>query len=139
MYERLLDKSIAPSFEALIAYSKKAGDAWLTLDKYIVDTYEAQKTIRFPYGKSYGWGVKYSRKSKHICDIFAEDNAFTVFLRVDTAAFSSIEGSLQEYSLDIWENRYPCENGGWLNYRVLSALHLEDVKKIIDIKTKSKN
>ena len=134
MYERLLDKSITPTFEDLIAYSKEARDSWLTLDKYIVDIYGAQKTIRFPYGKSYGWGVKYSRKSKHICDIFAEDNAFTVFLRVDTTAFSSIESSLQEYSLDIWGNRYPCENGGWLNYRVLSALHLEDAKKIIDAK-----
>lgn len=34
-----------------------------------------EKLMRFPYGNSYGWGMKYFIKNKHVCDIFAEKDA----------------------------------------------------------------
>lgn len=79
MYERMLDKQKVPSFDDLINYCGDSGNLWLELDVYFESEYCVQRQIRFPYGKHYGWSIKYSRKSKHICDVFAEDNAFTVF------------------------------------------------------------
>jgi hypothetical protein len=37
---------------------------------------------------------------------------------------------------ELWEQRYPCGEGGWLHYRVLSRLENEDVKELIRIKKK---
>lgn len=134
MYERMLDKQTVPSFDDLIRYSADCGELWPALDKHLQEEYSAQKLIRFPYGNSYGWGVKYSFKKKHICDVFEEDNAFMVFFRISNNDFEPIENELTDYSKDIWENKYPCGEGGWLWYRVLSEDHLQDVKKIIQAK-----
>ena len=139
MHERLLDKKVEPSFDDLIAYSGDFGRSWLELDEYLIDNYLAQKLIRFPYGKDYGWGVKYSCKGKHICDVFAENNAFTVFLRIGSSEFSTIESNLSDYSKDIWQNKYPCGDGGCINYRILSHSQLNDIMKIIDAKVKPKS
>jgi len=41
----------------------------------------------------------------HYCDVFAENGAF-------------IYKELSEYAKVVWDNKYPCGSGGWLNYRV---------------------
>ena len=71
MYERLLEKTISPTFDDLIAYSVGGSILWVELDEYTRETLSAQRQIRFPYGNKYGWNCKYSIKNKHICDIFA--------------------------------------------------------------------
>jgi hypothetical protein len=35
---------------------------------------------------------------------------------------------------ELWKNRYPCGEGGWVHYRVLNAQELGDVKELIKIK-----
>jgi hypothetical protein len=134
MYERMLDKQNEPSFNDLIHYCGESGSLWLEFDKYLENEYSAQKQVRFPYGKHYGWSVKYSRKSKHICDVFAENNAFTVFAKISNDNFRAINENLSDYSKKIYEHKYPCGNGGWINFRVLSRDHLIDIIEIIRTK-----
>ena len=134
MYERILDKTISPTFDDLIAYSAPSGVLWLELDKHMRDVFTAQCQIRFPYGNKYGWSCKYCLKSKHICDIFAENGAFAVHFRISNQQLDSVYDTLSEYAKDICNNKYPCNGGGWLTYRVLSKAHLSDVKKLLSAK-----
>jgi hypothetical protein len=95
------------------------------------EKFSAAKLIRFPYGNDYGWAVKYSAKSKHICDIFAERGALSVFCKINTKAVEKVYDGLGDYAKTVWKDAYPCKNGGWIDFRVLTAEHLEDVKKLV--------
>lgn len=138
MYERMLDKQIVPSFEDMISYCGETGVIWMELDRYFKDELNAKDCIRFPYGNKYGWSKKYSYKSKHICDVFAEKDAFMVLIRISNDAIDPIYKELSDYGKAVWDNKYPCGSGGWLNYRVTCNEHLKDLIKIIEIKVKKK-
>jgi len=134
MYERLLDKTIAPAFEDLIAYSGERGELWLALDTHMRDVFMAQRQIRFPYGNHYGWSCKYSVKGKHICDVFAENGAFAVHGRMSDAQIASVYDRLSEYAQRVCGGKYPCGGGGWLTYRVLTKEQAGDAVKLLDAK-----
>ena len=134
MYERMLNKQEIPTFEDLIAYCGERGALWRALDQHMENSYKATRQIRFPYGKDYGWSAKYSVKSKHICDIFAENGAFTALFQVATAAIESIYGELDDYAKAIWADASPCASGGWISFRVLDQTQLEMLEKIIHAK-----
>ena len=134
MHERMLNRQEVPIFDDLIKYSGQCGDLWLELDKRIEEKYNASKLIRFPYGKEYGWSIKYSIKSKHICDVFAENGAFTALFQISTKAVETIYEELNACTKEIWDNKSPCKAGGWIEYRVLSQEQLQDLEKLIHAK-----
>ena len=134
MYERMLNKQEVPTFEDLIRHSGERGALWLALDAYLVETFQAARQIRFPYGKDYGWGTKYSAKSKHICDIFAENGAFTALFQVSSKAMDTVYDELGPTAKTLWDNKYPCASGGWIDFRVLTPEELQDLEKILRAK-----
>lgn len=134
MYKRMLEKKVQPSFTELLNYCGKSGCLWTEFEKFLEHEFNAAKLIRFPYGKEYGWGVKYSYKNKHICDVFAENGAFTVMFRIDNKAVEPIYNELDSYTKSLWDNKYPCNEGGWINYRVNEAKQLNDLQKLISAK-----
>ena len=134
MYERMLDKQDVPTFDDLIAHTGECGRLWLQLDQRMAEKYNAAKLIRFPYGKDYGWSIKYSIKSRHICDVFAENGAFTALFQVSTAAIDTVYESLSTYAKYIWADKSPCKGGGWIEYRVVNTEQLQDLEKIIHAK-----
>ena len=136
MYERLLCKTLTPTFDDLVAYSGKRGSLWIALDKDLKENFSAKTQIRFPYGNDYGWSCKYAVKGKHLCDVFAENGAFSLHFRISDAQLESVYKDLSEYGKEICDNKYPCKGGGWLTYRVLSKAHAADAKKILVAKLK---
>ena len=62
MYEKMLNKQEVPSMEDLIAYCGANGALFQELNSYLTEEWNTQTLIRFPYGNSYGWGVKHSIK-----------------------------------------------------------------------------
>jgi hypothetical protein len=130
----MLNKQTVPSFDEMISYCGDAGELWTEVDKFLNDKLEMKGCIRFPYGNKYGWSMKYSYKDKHICDVFAENNAFMVLIRISDDAIKLIYNELSDYAKTIWDNKYPCGSGGWLNYRITSKGQLQDLMKIIGIK-----
>lgn len=137
MYERMLDKSLSPSFEDLLAYSGESRPLWLELDAYL-KALHAQQTIRFPYGNKYGWSSKYSIKSKHVCDAFAENGAFSLHFRLSKSCIDLAYSELSDYAKAVCDEMYPCSEGGWLTYRVLTEEQLEDAKKLLALKIEAK-
>ena len=134
MYERMRNKQETPTFDDLIRYSGYSGSLWLELDRRIVEKYNASKQIRFPYGKNYGWSVKYSIKSKHIGDVFAENGAFTALFQISTKAVDTVYDELNTYAKDVWADKSPCASGGWIQFRVLNEEQLQDLEKLIHAK-----
>lgn len=47
-------------------------------------------------------------------------------------------GNMLPKTKELWENRYPCGNGGWVHYRVENDNELFDIQKFICIKKKPK-
>ena len=134
MYERMLDKNTVPLFDEMISYCGDAGKLWSEVDRYLNDKLGMKGRIRFPYGNKYGWSVKYSYKNKHICDIFAENSAFMVLIRILDDEIKPVYNELSDYTKTVWDNKYPCGSGGWLNYRITSKEQLPDLMRIIGIK-----
>lgn len=134
VYERMLDKQVVPSFDEMISYCGEVGVLWVKLDEYLKDKLGMKGCIRFPYGNKYGWSVKYSLKSKHICDVFAENGAFMVLIRITNDAMEPIYNELSDYAKAVWDDKYPCGSGGWMNCRVTGNDQLQDLMKIIEMK-----
>lgn len=134
MYERMLDKQHQPSFDELAEYCGDSKDLFKQINDYLINEIGTDSLIRFPYGNSYGWGLKYSIKRKHICDIFAEKEAFTIMLRLTNIQFDQVYNNLTDYTKEYIDNKYPCGEGGWIHYRVLEGQHLNDIKELLQVK-----
>lgn len=133
MYERMLDKQKNPTFDDLVAYSGDSGPLWRELDAWM-ESIQAQRTIRFPYGNKYGWSAKYALGRKHICDTFAEQGAFAVHGRLSDAEIESVYAALGDYAKQVCDNKYPCGGGGWITFRVLDKQQLGDVRALLRAK-----
>ena len=94
----------------------------------------AEQKIAFPYGNKYGWGIAHKKKNKLICNIFAEDNAFTVMMRLSDQQYNTVYGELQKYAQEHIDNKYPCGDGGWIHYRVTCGEHFDDIKTLLSVK-----
>lgn len=135
MYERMLDKQHKPTWEEFISYCGDCQTLLKEMDFIILNELKCEKLLRFPYGNSYGWGIKYYIKSKHICDLFAEKNAFTIMLKLTNIQFQELYDELSDYAKNLIDDKYPCGEGGWIHYRVLTEQNFEDIKRLLQLKT----
>lgn len=141
MYERMTDKEHQPEIHEIRQYIGETSCKFLQeFENQLQARYDLNRELRYPFGKSYGWGFKYSHKSKHLCYLFFEKDAVTVTLQIGDREVDSLNQILQtlsETTVSLWENRYPCgENGGWIHLRILSENDLTDVIKLIEVKKK---
>ena len=136
--QRMLDKSKQPSFDDMIKYCGASGTLWLEFEQFLKEIYNLEKMIRFPYGKDYGWSVKYTHGSKHICDVFAEKDSFVVFFKIYDKDISKIKHELGQHATAACDEKYPCNNGGWVEFGVTEQQHLYDAQKLITAKVAPK-
>ena len=138
MFERMLDKNNKPSWEEFFSYCGRSKKLLIDLDAFIMSIDGLDKLIRFPYGNNYGWGIKYYKKNRHICDIFAEKEAFTIMIRLSDEQFEKLYPDMSIYTKELIDNRYPCGNGGWIHYQVKSIEYLTDIKTLLQMKINNK-
>lgn len=134
MYERMLNKQKEPTITEMAAYCAEQKERFTLLNKWLSQTYDTVQKITFPYGNQYGWGISHKKKKKLICNIFAEDNAFTVMLRLTNKQFESIYSQVHTYTQEYIDNKYPCNDGGWVQFRVTCKEHYDDIQKILSVK-----
>ena len=134
MYERMLDKSLTPTVAELTAWCREIGPLFTQLNDWLGATYALTQTIVFPYGKRYGWGIAHRRKSKLICNVFAESGAFTVMTHLSDKQFQSVYGQLSEYGQKLVDGKYPCGDGGWVHFRVTCGAHMADIQALLAAK-----
>lgn len=141
MYERMLNKQACPSPEEISAAVGAQGRSRMEyLEQALQGRYDLRRELRFPFGNHYGWGYKYSHRSRHLCYCFFEQGAFTVTLQLGDREVPKVEeqlSGLTEKTREYWANRYPCgEQGGWIHYRVLSDEDCEDILALLAVKQK---
>jgi hypothetical protein len=141
MYDRLLDKGNQPTDEFIESYlGEQSINLLAEFENQLNSDYQITRELRFPFGGSYGWGYKYSHKSSHLCYAFFEAGAFTVTLQLGDSCVTKVQQIIQNLlpkTSDLWRNRYPCgKQGGWIHYRVLDKIEINDVIELIKIKKK---
>jgi hypothetical protein len=134
MYERMLNKQIRPTIEEMTKYCKESSELFTLLNDWMATTFETEQTTVFPYGNSYGWGIAHRKKGKLICNVFAEDNAFTVMVRLSEKQCKKVYEQLQNYAKELIDNKYPCNDGGWIHYRISCQEELQDIQKILSVR-----
>lgn len=138
-YGRMLDKSVKPTPQAIENYlGAEAFQRLGALEAFLTSQYDLRKELRFPFGNHYGWGYKYSHRTKHLCYAFFENGAFTVTLQIGAQEAPKVQAKLDAYlpkTQELWRKRYPCgDGGGWVHYRPVSDAELADVEKLIMMK-----
>lgn len=140
MYERMLDKQKIPTEDEIQNHiGKKSVEYVELLRDGLSKMLEIKTELKFPFGKDYGWGYKFSHKSKHLFYLFFEKNSITVTLQInkiktekDLERYNKLSAEGKQY----WENRYPCgDNGGWVHYRVNNKTQMKDIYLFLSIKT----
>lgn len=134
MYERMLNKQVVPTIEDMVAYCGENAMWFSELNIWLSNNFGTVGKVVFPYGNNYGWGITHRKKNKLVCNIFAEDNAFTVMVRLSDGQYKIVYDQLQKYTQECIDNKYPCGDGGWIHYRVTCQEQLEDIQKILTVK-----
>lgn len=134
MYKRMLNKQAEPSIEEMTAFCGENAERFSLLNEWLASAFHTEQKVVFPYGNHYGWGVAHKIKNKLICNIFAEDNAFTVMMRLSDQQYQTVYDRIQEYARDYIDNKYPCGDGGWIHYRVTGGEHFDDIKTLLAVK-----
>lgn len=141
MYERMLNKKNIPTMDEIQeTMGKAAQDILNQFESFLVELYDLHRELKFPFGKNYGWGYKYSHKNKHLCYLFFEQGGFTIFTQIGDKQIFEMEDKLlflSDKAKEIWDRRYPCgEHGGWINYRVISEEDMMEALVFIKVKVK---
>ena len=135
MHERMLDKRQKPTWEEFKAHCGDCQGLLVDVDDFLTNGLKCEKLLRFPYGNGYGWGMKYFIKSKHICDLFAEVNGFTIMLRLTNAQFERQYHEMSQSTQRLIDKKYPCGGGGWIHYRLTAEENWRDIKMLLQMKT----
>ncbi|QOR36042.1 DUF3788 domain-containing protein [Clostridium sp. 'deep sea'] len=138
MYERFYNKNEKPTLEKILeTIGECKAVLFNELLSFLNDFYDLSTDIKYPFGNKYGWGIKCSHKTKHLCYIFPEKHSFTITIQIGTNEVEKLQNVFATFlpkTQELWQNRYPCGSGGWLHYRVFTHNELQDVKKLITIK-----
>ena len=134
MHERLLNKSETPTIEAMTTYCAGTGELFTELNEWLSSEYNTIKAVVFPYGNSYGWGISHRDKGKLVCNVFPENGAFSVMLRLSDKQFGTVYDKLGVYARNYVDNKYPCNGGGWIHYRVTCKDQFADIQTMLAIK-----
>lgn len=134
MYERMLDKQYTLTVDDMTEYCGHTAPLFTLLNEWLSKIHETLQELSFPYGNQYGWCITHRKKKKLICHIFAEDNAFTVMMRLSNKQFESVYEKLQEYAQGYIDKKYPCGDGGWIHYRVTCKEEFNDIQTLLSVK-----
>lgn len=141
MPERLSDKTRTPTpAEIEVFIGVEAQHQLAALEGQLAARYDLSRELRFPFGKDYGWGYKFSHKSAHLLYVFFARGVLVATLQIGDAQVAKLEVALPGLSLkaqQLWKNRYPCgKQGGWIHYEIDADDDLSDVLALVAIRKK---
>ena len=134
MYERMLNKKEVPTIEEMTAFCGENSERFALLNEWLSALFDTEQKVVFPYGNNYGRGVAHKKKNKLICNVFAEENSFTVMMRLSDKQYKTVYDGLRKYAQEYIDNKYPCGDGGWIHYRVTGDENFDDIKTLLTVK-----
>ncbi|MBD7913149.1 DUF3788 family protein [Clostridium cibarium] len=140
MGNRMLDKNSLPTEKEIFEFiGNDANKLLKQFEEAFAKQYDMQKELKFPFGNNYGWGYKYSHKTKHLCYIFFEIGEIDVMMQIgskDTEKLNEVINGGLFLTKELWKNKYPCSNGGWINYRPKTKADVKEIMRLLAFKKK---
>ena len=137
MYDRMLDRQNRPTFDDMTAYCGKGMELFVRINEWLSNACMTPEDIEEHLLEIFGWAVTHRKKKKLVCNVFAENDAFTVMLRLSNEQFHLVYDQVEKETQECIDNKYPCGNGGWIHYRVTSEAHFCDIQKMLEMKCTS--
>jgi hypothetical protein len=108
---------------------------WQELVQWIRNQYAVHEELKFMYGKNYGWGLKFSTKSKLLTALYPGSGYFTVQIILRPEAIEKAQGmKLGQNALQAIQRANPYPEGRWLFIPVESKADLEAVQRLLALK-----
>jgi len=108
---------------------------WQVLLQWIRGQYTAHEEFKFLYGKSYGWGLKFTVKSSLLTALYPGNGNFTVQIILKPEAIEAVQGmKLGKNSVQAIKRANPYPEGRWLFIPVESQADLEDIQHLITLR-----
>jgi len=139
MSERMTDKAQTPTPEEINAFIGAAAQKRLALlTGQLAARYDLSRELRFPFGKDYGWGYKFSHKSAHLLYVFFARGTLVATLQIGDAQVAKLEAALPDLSpkaQQLWQDRYPCgKHGGWIHDEITTNADLDDILTLVAVR-----
>ncbi len=138
--DNMQDPTITPDMLA-IAESIK-GDAqsrWLGLNAHIQQAFGIKPQIVYSSCSAKpGWNVKYKKSGKALCTLYPEPESFTALVvtgAADMEKFALAQALFSDTLNSLYDRTQLFNNTKWLMIGVKNNTDLDDVKKLLDLKT----
>jgi hypothetical protein len=124
-----------PTIQEVLAAIGSKQPLWESLNSFIADSYKLKSDFAF-YGKNYGWALRFRRAGKALLSLYPNQESFTaqIIIGQEQAEKASSLG-LSKKAIKIIEDAHPYPEGRWLFIKVESEQDLNDVKKLLAVKS----
>lgn len=138
--DMILNSLQTPDMQSIEAYIEgEAKKRWKSLLSFIEEDFKSKPQIAYSTcsGKP-GWNVKYKKSGKALCTLYPEKEQFialVVLSATDMQIFDLVKSSYTAYLNALYEKCKPFNGTKWLMTSVTDDDILEDVKKLLKLKT----
>ncbi len=140
MGDRMLKKNNIPTETEIFEHIGNNAKVLLKQFEEAFDKeYDMKRDLKFPFGNNYGWGYKYSHKTKHLCYVFFESGEIDIMMQISSKDKEKLNEVINEglaLTKEVWKNRYPCSDGGWINYRPKEQEDITEIMRLLAFKKK---
>ena len=141
MYERLNDINTKPKCEEALRFIGASKHLFESIDNVLVNELHAKKEISFS-AHDKCWGIDYKANKKLSCEIgFEKDSVFIVaklgLAKGNIKNFENMYDSLSPYA-KICVDSSPWRHVGFVEYRVLTAEHIDDLIIMLNCRVNEK-
>jgi len=129
------DRGHQPTTQEILAAIGSKQPLWESLNSFIADSYKLKSDFAF-YGKNYGWALRLRKAGKALLSLYPGPEGFTaqIILGQEQVEKASSLG-LSKKAIKIIEDAHPYPEGRWLFIKVESEPDLNDIKKLLAVKS----
>ena len=129
------DRGHQPTTQEILAAIGSKQPLWESLNSFIADSYKLKSDFAF-YGKNYGWALRLRKAGKALLSLYPGQEGFTaqIILGQEQVEKASSLG-LSKKAIKIIEDAHPYPEGRWLFIKVESEPDLNDIKKLLAVKS----
>jgi hypothetical protein len=133
-----VEKNHRPTMQEIISVVGSKRSLWDDLSQFISANYGMQGDLAF-YGKNYGWAVRYRKGGKALVSMYPGKDAVTVQIVLGQAEAKKVSGvDLGANVRRVLDEAHNFPEGRWLFININSDKDLDDVKRLILIKSPKK-
>lgn len=129
------DRIHEPSAREIAAAIGSSLEQWKDTAKWIRETYSTMDTLKFMYGKKYGWALSFRIRGKLATALYPTKDGFTAQLILNHATLNKAQQiSLGKNAHDAIAKAHSYTEGKWLFIPVMSERDMEDFKQLLMLK-----